>query len=117
MLEELYLNDTDINKDDLKTLATVLSSSTLSMINYLDLSGNDLQGIIKDIFTETRLPLIQFLDLRNAELGKQDILDLSNAVKNGKLPKLCGINLQGNNIEDVENELLTLSKACSIVYR
>ena len=116
LLKELHLNNTDINKDDLKTLATVLSSSTLSMINYLDLSGNDLQGIIKDLFTEIRLPLIQFLDLRNAELGKQDILDLSDAVKNEKLPQLREINLLGNNIEDIENELLTLSKVCSIVY-
>ena len=116
MLKQLDLAKTDINKEDLKTIALVLSSSGFSSMSLLRLNGNDLQGIIGELFTDRGLPSIQVLDLRFAGLGKEDILHLSNAVKNGKLPELREINLQGNNVEDVENELLTLSKACSIVY-
>ena len=114
LMEKLNLAHTNLNEDDLKSLATVLSSSGLPNISYLGLCGNDLHGIIKELFTDTLH--IQFLDLQNAELGKEDFLRLSNAVQNGKLPELREINLIGKNVEDVENELLTLLKTCSVCY-
>ena len=117
LMEKLNLAYTNLTEEDLKSLAIVLSSLGLSKINHLNLSGNNLHGIIKELFTDTGVLRIQFLDLQNAKLGKEDILHLSNAVQDGKLPELREINLIGNNVEDVENELLTLSRACSIYYR
>ena len=105
-LEILNLAHTNLKEEDLKSLATALS---LSKIRYLNLMGNDLHGIIKELFTDTALLHIQVLDLNYSGLGEEDILCPSNAVRNGKLPELREIRVIGNNFDYFESELFYMS--------
>ena len=115
-LEELNLAYCYLKKDDLKCLFKAISTN-MSHCKILQLAGNELRGIVGELFAEARLSFLEELHLQKAKLEKEDLLDLSSAIEQGKLKGLLQMSLQGNNFQDFEDAVEHLFKTCAAQFR
>ena len=112
-LEGLNLSHVQPNAADLKHLAHFMSKRKPGKLRSLHLIGNELTGIIEELFTEAGLPSVGLLDLQHTDLNRKDIHSLSTAVQEGKLPHLRKLFLYGNNLSGMETEFTNFLKSCT----
>ena len=116
-LEGLNVSTTKINKADLKSLAQALSRFETSKAVSLHLIGNELTGILDKLLSEVGLPSVYLLDLQRTKLNKKDIISLSKAVQEGKLPHLRKLFLFGNNLSGKEAVIKHFLQTCTRHFR
>ena len=104
-IDTLDLNNTKLNATDLKSLSQAVTEGKLSSLENLILSDNVLAGFMGQLLSSNLLSLVE-LKLKNAELGGDDITDISKAVREGKLPNLETLQLSGNILTNHLGKLL-----------
>ena len=114
-IEELNLTSTDLSATDLKILSEALSHMTNCKI--LNLSNNKLTGITSQLFVSRGLLFVQDLNLEHTNIRKNDITDIDNAIKCGKLPVLHKLRLEGNTLSDKENDVKELFQTCISYFK
>ena len=116
-LEYLWLDNTSLSNNDIKSLSEAVQHGTLPKLNQLDLSNNILANYIHTVLG----PSLEDLQLNTTELTKDDIKSLCTAVRQGRLPKLKRLDVSGNiltncldtlmNADDLSLGLLEISNA------
>ena len=102
-LQELYLQDTRLSADDMKSLSMITRGSKLKLLN---ISNNCLTDCIEALLSESDFPELGQLEMRNGQLCKTDITSLSKAVHQKKLLKLKALDVTGNLLTDCMAELV-----------
>ena len=74
-------------------------------------------GIVEELFLEDGLPFVENLNLQETKLNKVDILSLSSAIEQGKLPGLRQLSLNKNNFCGFEEALEDLFQTCIRNYK
>ena len=109
----INLASTQLNKQDVKSIAKSIADDRFCNLKYLNLAGNQLTRLIAEFFEGKGLASIQHLDFSFSDLGTEEFLLISEAIEYGKLPMLCFINLIGNkNIQRLNKEVLRLHQVC-----
>ena len=116
-LQELNLSHVQMNKADLKSLAKNIGTLEQGKLRSLYLIGNELTGIVGELFSEAGLPSVGLLDLQSTKLDKTDIEHLSRAVQEGKLPHLRKLLLFDNNLSGMEADIKHFLQTCTTCFR
>ena len=111
-LDELHLDCTALNKDDILHLSHLMKTNKLPRLKVLVLSDNILTGTLSGLDPHQGLHLLKELYLNCAALNKDDIRHLSHLMKMNKLPQLTELDLSMNNLCEMEDELVRLIEAC-----
>ncbi len=100
-LENLYLSNTDLNREDIESLGEAVSAGKLPQLKKMTLSDNTLTGCLKDLFggpDHPGFPSLEELILDATNLNREDVESLSEAVSAGKLPQLKEMHLSHNTL-------------------
>ncbi len=103
-LQILVLNDTHLDKTDIKALRHAAEQNKLPSIQKLDLSQNNLRGSISDLFGKTKQPIwpqLKQVRLKNCEMDSSDLVALAEADCGSFLPSLKHLDF-GNKISSVQ---------------
>ena len=82
------LANTKLSGADLKYLALAMRNNMLSKCHTLSLSRNALSGNVYNLFRDGKLPFVCELQLGDTSMNTEDIVQLGEAIKNGKLPEI-----------------------------
>ena len=116
-LEKLNLSSIHLNKDDVKHLANALVDNSLQNLKCLNLTGNVLRGSLQELFGDQFIPSLKALILSETHLNEQDLVSLSNAIQQGKLPQLDELSLLDNNFRGIEGALENFLKSCAKYFK
>ena len=105
-LRQLHLESTALNKEDLQHLSHITKCNKLPKLQSLDLSENTLTGCLYSFLPS--LPEGKYLKLRSTDLRKEDLQHIKQLAQDGKLPKLSDLNLEGNELCQMKEELVEL---------
>ena len=105
-LKFLYLENTALNKDDLQHFSNITQSNKLPKLLFLNLSDNNLDGCLCSFLPN--LPEVEYLLLCKTELYLEELQLLKQLVQHGKLPRLLGLYLNGNELCQIKEELVNL---------
>ena len=113
-LQELDLNCTRLNKEDLQHLSRITQSNKLPTLRILDLSENTLTGCLSNLLPDNPhgLPELQKLKLANSRLTKDDLQHLTHLIQTHKLPGLDYLDLSFNSLNEKETDVEHLIDAC-----
>ena len=113
-LQKLYLNRTEINKEDLQHLFSITHSNKLPNLQILDLSNNTLTGHLSSFLPDSHpgIPELEELDLRDTELNKAGLQHLTHLIQTHKLPGLKDLHLGDNRLSEMEMAVEHLIEAC-----
>ena len=114
-IEELNLTSTDLSATDLRILSEALSH--MKNCKNVNLSGNKLTGITSQLFVPRGSLFVHDLNLENTNIRKNDVRDIENAIKCGKLPVLRKLRLEENTLSDKENEVKQLFQTCISYFK
>ena len=107
-LNELKLDNTGLNKDDLQHLLSI--AHKLPKLSELDLSGYTLTGCLSRFLPDPHpgLPELDrlYLYLRNTSLNKDDLQHFLLITQSNKLPKLTYLDLSENTLTGCLSSLL-----------
>ncbi len=110
-LEDLNLQNTALNQDDLQSLNKAELFPNLAL---LFLGHNRLTGCVKDLFRGPGFLNLSVLDLDETELNLEDVESLTAAVTAGKLPELSSIHLKRNPLRGLEEAVERCVAACRV---
>ena len=105
-LRWLHLESTALNEEDLQHLSHITKCNKLPKLQSLDLSENTLTGCLCSFLPS--LPEGKYLKLRSTDLRKEDLQHIKQLAQDGKLPKLSDLNLEGNELCQMKEELVEL---------
>ncbi len=89
-LQVLDLFSTGLTQKDLQSLCEATQSRCLPELKKLDLGKNHLSSRVQDFLgAASSFPFLEELSLRSADLIARDLSGLSDALKGGRLPRLC----------------------------
>ena len=99
-LAKLHLSHTELNKDDLQHLFSIIQSNKLPKLCGLHLSNNTLTGCLSGFLSDPHpgLPELTFLYLNHTALNKDDLQHLFSNIQSNKLPKLRLLDLSHNTL-------------------
>ena len=116
-LESICITNAQLSGRDIQQLGNFLSVE--GNLRYLLLSQNTLTDQVGCLLgnESTKRPLgLKFLWVSKTQLGKTDLKNLERAVINGRLPDLVSLDLSGNELCMMEEELESLITACTVYY-
>ena len=109
-LRELLLEDTQLSISDVRALSM---ASLLRELRKLNLSKNILTESLV-LFLDKKFPHLETLLLEDTGLSTRDILALSTAVREFKLPFLMHLSISHPNVGDLELAYMNLIRRCAI---
>ena len=109
-LKELLLVDTKLNVSDVRALSM---APWMNELRVLNLSKNILTESLTLIFDKI-IPHLEILLLEDAVLSTKDILALSFAARESKLPVLQHLNISQQNVGDLELAVENLIRRCAV---
>ena len=109
-LKELFLVATKLSVSDVRALSM---ASWLRELKTLNLSKNILTESLV-LFLDNKIHHLEILLLEDTGLSTKDILALSSAVREGKLPVLQHLNISQQNVGDLELAVTDLIQSCAI---
>ena len=114
-LQHLWLSNTQLSKDDIKSISRASSNGKLPALRGLSLSGNTMTGCMRDLLgseDQPTFPSLEWLYMQNTQPSREDLVCLTEGIKAGKISKLWELRLQQNNLNCMENEVEHLIKIC-----
>ena len=114
-LEELYLRNTELNKNDLHHLSHITQSNKLPKLRVLKLSNNTLTGCLSCFLPDPHpgLPELEHLHMTDTEVNKDDLQHIKHLVQYRKLPQLSHLYLEENELFQMKEELRNLVETCN----
>ena len=105
-LEELYLSNTNLNKEDLQNLSKITQQNKLPKLRVLQLEHNILTGCLSHFLVDAHpgLPSLEEIHLKDNRLNKDDLQHLLHV--SYKLPKLKYLELQNNKLTGILSSFL-----------
>ena len=99
-LEQLYLPNTGLSKDDLQHLFSIIQLNKLPRLQCLNLTHNTLTGCLSSFLPDPHpgLTKLTHLHLNNTQLNKDDLQHLFSIIQLNKLPRLQCLNLTHNTL-------------------
>ena len=114
-LIELGISNCCLGMADMKYLFKVMRRLTNCTLLYVD--GNNFAGTVEELFSKDGLPFVKTLNFQETELNKVNIMSLSRAIEQEKLPGLRQLSLNKNNLCGIEEVLEDLFQACITNYK
>ena len=114
-LEVLNLKDTHMANSDISALGTLCKQGRFPKLTTFILTGNELTGAINDILSDsnhTGFTNLETLKIKESQLNGSDVKSLSNAVKEGRLPKLKSLCLGLHSDEIYDMDVEEFIKTC-----
>ena len=103
-METLLLEDTKLSINDVQALSTAVQEGKLQWLRTLNLSKNILTDTLHDLFKGAFRKMDTLL-LEDTKPSISDVLVLSTATQEGKLPRLRTLNLSKNILTDTLHDL------------
>ena len=116
----LNLRQKGLGVADVKVLSDAAEQGRFYQLKEIDLSENTLTGCLGDLFGSTdcpSFPSLETLQLENTELSRDDLISLFQAVRDGKLPKLCNLNVLPLNLDDYLDDFVIAAHHPIFPYR
>ena len=109
-LRAMDLQSTDLQAEDMQSLAAAATAGKLQHLEILNLGNNSMSGCLTGFLQNPPAQLKQF-SLSGTRPSPEDIESLTAAVKAGKLQHLEALNLGNYNLDKCETEVLPLVHA------
>ena len=115
----LFINRTELSQKDLLVLSRAVRCGKLPKLMTLDLCYNNMTGRLRSLLCGTGhpgFPLLRYLGLKKAELNRDDMMSLSEAVNQNLMPQLRYLCLDKNDLSSMESKGKDLVEMCTKRY-
>ena len=114
-LKILRINKTNLKEVDIRALCSAIWSKKMPMLEQLDVSHNKMTKNLKALLCGVEhpgFPCLVRLGLINTQLCKDDLMSISKAVDENKLPSLRHLLLGKNDLPKMKAELKKTVERC-----
>ena len=118
-LKILWINNTNLKDVDIKALCSAIRSKRMPMLEHLDVSYNKMTKNLEALLCgvdHPGFPCLVRLGLTNTQLSKDDLISISKAVDENKLPSLRHLLLGKNDLPKMKAELKKTVESCINKY-
>ena len=114
-LKVLWINNTQLKQEDINALSSAIRSKRMPKLEHLDVSYNKMAKNLKVLLCgddHPGFPCLARLGLINVQLCKDDLVSISKAVDENKLPSLRHLLLGKNDLPKMKIELKKTVESC-----